>query len=364
MKQGGMFEQYEDHVRLAKSVLEPFQSPYQDLVHYASSVTPGLRLAMNVIKPAEPGPILIQLHGWHMSMAKPARREQPGERPYLVVQPDMRGRAFSDGQADCNGLELIDIYDAIQFVRKQYAKWISSPESVYLEGGSGGGGNVLAAVAKFPDLFAAATALYGVSDYALWYEQDRTGEFRDDMDAWIGCAPQDDPVRYAARSGLALASNLHTPLYMAHGSGDARIAVDMSRAYAAKLDKLGKGHLVHYEEWPNIGGIGHMTGATEQELQALQAQSETNRRLHNKQVKLAVSGELLVGGYLYTKDFHIHLDSVNKLARLKYDASERTIVISSNQPCAYRVRWSDGSEREGECVLEQPCNQTEEGNAS
>ncbi|NOU63899.1 prolyl oligopeptidase family serine peptidase [Paenibacillus sp. LMG 31461] len=346
-----MLEQYEDSERLNKTLLEPFRSPYQDFLYYASSVTPELRLAMNVIKPILPAPILIQLHGWHMSMPQPLRREQPGESPYLVVQVDMRGRAFSSGVADCNGLELIDIYDAVQFVRKEYGDWIVDPELVYLEGGSGGGGNVLAAVAKFPDLFAAATALYGVSDYARWYEQDLTGEFRDDMDVWIGCHPQDDPQRYAARSGLALAANLHTPLYLTHGDGDIRIPVIMSRLYVEQLNLLGKAHLIQYDELPSVGDRSHMGRATIQQLHDLQERSEANRQRHGLPIELAPSGVLQVGGYVYTKHFHVHLESVNRLATLHYDLDQQTISIYTEQRCSYRLQWSDGSTVEGECEV-------------
>lgn len=355
-----MLEQFEDSERLNKTLLEPFCSPYQDLRYHASSVTPGIRLAINVIKPKSPAPILVQLHGWHMSMPQPARREQPGESPYLVVQVDMRGRAFSSGMADCNGLELIDIYDAVQFVRQEYGDWIVDPERVYLEGGSGGGGNVLAAVAKFPDLFAAATALYGVSDYARWYEQDQTGEFRDEMDEWIGCHPQDDPLRYAARSGLALAANLHTPLYVTHGDGDIRIPVTMSRLYVEQITQLGKAHLVQYDELPGVGDRSHLGGATSQQLHDLQERSEANRRRHEKPIELARSGVLLVGGYVYTKHFQVHLESVQQLATLQYDVLQQTISISSEHPCSYFLQWSNGQIVEGECEIKSSMTSTEE----
>ncbi|NQX60131.1 alpha/beta hydrolase family protein [Paenibacillus qinlingensis] len=346
-----MFEQYEDSERLTKSFLEPFRSPYQDFRYYASSVTPELRLAINIIKPESPAPILVQLHGWHMSMPQPVQREQPGQSPYLIVQVDMRGRAFSSGMADCNGLELIDIYDAVEFVRQEYGDWTVNPERVYIEGGSGGGGNVLAAVAKFPDLFAAATALYGVSDYARWYEQDLIGEFRDEMDVWIGCPPQDDPLRYAARSGLALGANLHTPLYLTHGDGDIRIPVMMSRQYVEQLTQLGKAHLVQYDELPGVGDRSHTGGATLQHLHDLQERSEANRQRHDRPIELAPIGVLLVGGYLYTKHFHVHLESVNQLATLRYDLDQQTISIFSEQRCSYRLQWSDGQTVEGECEI-------------
>ncbi|MGG1515408.1 prolyl oligopeptidase family serine peptidase [Paenibacillus oryzisoli] len=347
-----MLELYEDNERLGRTQLTPFRSPYQDFCYYTSSVTPGLRLAMNVIKPAAPAPMLVLLHGWHMSMPKPVRREVPGELPYVVIQVDMRGRAFSDGAPDCNGLELIDIYDAVQFVRREYAEWIASPELVYLEGGSGGGGNVLGAVAKFPDLFAAATALYGVSDYARWYAEDMIGEFRDEMDVWIGCPPQDDPIRYAARSGLRLAANLHTPLYIAHGDGDQRIGVEMSRQYAERVGSLGKAHLLRYEELPGVGDRGHLANATQQQLQAVQDRSEANRKAHRSPIELAPQGVLLVGGYLYTKYFQVHLASVHQLAELHYDVRLRTFSLYASERYAYCFQWSDGHIVEGKCESE------------
>lgn len=115
--------------------------------------------------------------------------EPSGE--YLRLQIDMRGRAFSDGAADCNGLELYDIIDACEYAKKHYSKYIIDPEVVYFEAGSGGGGNCYAVISKFPDYFAAATAMCGISDYGMWYDNDRTGEFRDEMDIWIASKSRD-----------------------------------------------------------------------------------------------------------------------------------------------------------------------------
>ncbi|CAG7617180.1 alpha/beta hydrolase family protein [Paenibacillus allorhizosphaerae] len=347
-----MFNPYEDEVRLAKTSLRPFQSPFQDFRCYPSSVTPGIRLGLNIIKPERPGPMLVQLHGWHMSMPNPVRREHPGELPYLVVQVDMRGRAFSEGKPDCNGYELIDIYDAVRFVQKEYAQHLLSAEPpIYLEGGSGGGGNVLAAVAKFPDLFAAATAFYGVSDYAAWYAQDETGEFRDELDVWVGRSPDDEPERYEARSGLRLAANVQTPLYMAHGDGDIRVPVSHSRSYVREMERLGKRSLVRYDELPGVGGRGHLTGASEEQLRLLEAESERNRSAHTQPAKLAISGSLLVGGYVYTQHFRIQLDAVDALAEAHYDLTSCQIAMFALLPYPYRITWADGSEDRGICKV-------------
>jgi pimeloyl-ACP methyl ester carboxylesterase len=347
-----MYEQYEDGERLGKSSHRtPMYSPFQDFRLYESSITPGVLLGLNIIKPERPGYMLVQLHGWHMSMPTPQVRDTPSESSYVIVQVDMRGRAFSDGLADCNGYELIDIYDAVQFVRKEYADCLLAPDPVYLEGGSGGGGNVLATVAKFPDLFAAATALYGISDYALWYKQDEIGEFRDDMDIWIGCTPERDEERYEARSGFWLAANVRTPLYIAHGDGDIRVPVEHSRIYVKEMERLGKQSLIHYDELLGVGAGGHLTHITEAQSQQIVEGSERNRKNHPTAPTFPSSGKLIAGGYVYTSAFQVHLESVDALASLTYDLLSRRISLEATCPYRYQIKWADGEMEEGQCTI-------------
>ncbi|MBD2843800.1 prolyl oligopeptidase family serine peptidase [Paenibacillus sp. IB182496] len=347
-----MFEQYEDNIRLkARTEMAEFVSPYQDFRKHASSVTPGIRLGVNVIKPQRPGPVLMQLHGWHMSMPAPARRDSPlPGNGYLMVQVDMRGRAFSDGRPDCNGLELMDLYDAVQFVRAEYAQWISAPELVYLEGGSGGGGNVMAAVGKFPDLFAAATAYYGMSDYAAWYEQDQTGEFRDELDVWVGGPPAEDTERYRARSGCALAPNLLTPLYMAHGEHDIRVPVSHSRAYMETLRACGKQRLAKLDVLHGVGGKGHQDGMSEQQRTMMLQASEDNRRRHAAPPVLPSSGRLAVGGYVVTQPLRVRLEHMGQFAWLDYDLAQSRFRMTARGPYRYTITLADGATVAGTCT--------------
>ncbi len=348
-----MFESFEDRIRLqGGAALSEFASPYQDFRKYRSSVSPGVELGVNVIKPSRPGPVLATLHGWHMSMPMPERRERPLEgNRYLLLQVDMRGRAFSTGRPDCNGFELMDVYDAVAFARREYAAYIADPEIVYLEGGSGGGGNVLAAAAKLPDLFAAATSFYGVSDYASWYEQDTIGEFRDEMDVWIGCAPADDPERYRARSGLSLAANVYTPLYLAHGDADVRVPVSHSRAYVEAMRRVGKGGLVRYEELPGIGGRGHLDNASEALRRRLAANSERHRADHARPIALPPRGRLTVGGFVATKRFRVALENVDQVAELSYDLERGLYRLTASKPYRYTLVTANGERREGVCAV-------------
>jgi pimeloyl-ACP methyl ester carboxylesterase len=357
-----MFEQYEDQIRLGTNKLkQEFQSPYQDFRYYESSITPGLRLAANIIKPERPSYMLVQLHGWHMSIPEPQKRETPlAGNAYVVVQVDMRGRAFSEGSPDCNGLELIDIYDAILFVREQYSSLLLDHDIVYLEGGSGGGGNVLAAINKFPDLFAAATAMYGIADYAEWYACDRIGEFRDDMDVWIGVPPWESIEPYQARSGAFLAPNQLTPLLLAHGTFDARVPVCHSRLYLNAADQACKTSLLHYVEWPGVGGEGHTERLSNDMLQHFNEVKKNHKRTNNVSIEIPRRGTFLIGGYLYTKHFVVSLDSIDHTARVEYDLDESLFSVVAKEPYRYQIKMKSGRIIEGTATYEACANNRSE----
>jgi hypothetical protein len=312
-------------------------SPGRDLVYYESSRTPGLRLAMLVTKPEKPSPLLATTHGWHMDIGGFSYLSKP-TGSYLRVAVDMRGRKYSQGKADCNGLELYDVYDAIQYAKVFYREFILNPEVIYFDAGSGGGGNGYALAGKFPDLFAAITALCGISDYAFWYRNDKIGEFRDELDVWIGGSPETNAMAYRSRSGLTLVENLLTPLFTAHGDTDPRVTVDHARRYAARARELGKESLVTYLELPGVGDADHFGKATKEQRESIGRLSEENRQKHAKPIAIPRKGRMIVGGYLVTKQFSVFLDSIDKVATLDYDLDADTFKIHCDVPCQYEVK--------------------------
>ncbi|MBD2863239.1 alpha/beta hydrolase family protein [Paenibacillus oceani] len=334
------YEQYEDSVRLEKrkQAKQNQTSPYCDFIYYESSRTPGVMLAARIVKPEKPSYILAGTHGWHMSIPafKPMEEPQQGNH-YLRVDVDMRGRAHSEGAPDCNGWELYDVIDAIQYAREHYAEYILDPDIVYFESGSGGGGNAMAIACKFPDYFAAVTALCGISDYALWYDNDEIGEFRDEMDVWIGCAPKDNPMAFRSRSGLDLIGNLTSPVYLAHGETDIRVPADHSRLYAAKAAEIGKDDLITYYELPGVGTRDHWGNATGEMLDKVRSESELNRARHRRPVELPERGRLTVGGYLFTRRFSVVLDSLDKVAVLEYDLAAGKFELTCETGCTYTI---------------------------
>ena len=328
---------YEDNTRLhSAGDGENRYSPGCDLVYYRSSVTPDIRLAMRVQKPACPSPMLVRGHGWHMSM--PAYEPIPeAAGDYLTVDVDMRGRAWSGGKPDCNDLELYDVIDAAETAAALYGAYLSKAGTVFFEGGSGGGGNALALAGKFPDYFSHITALYGISDYALWYRNDAEGEFRDEMDVWIGVAPSENPSAYAARSGITTVHNLLAPLFIAHGETDERVPVIHSRAYTEQCAAAGKGGLVVYRELPGVGNRSHTGNATEAQLRELRRDIESERQKAACPPVLPQCGTLLAAGYVRTRYFDVRLRRRDNVVLVHYDLERRFVEIPSLLPEEYTV---------------------------
>lgn len=310
---------YEDRIRKEKVLDEKknIYSKYCDFVYYPSSRNPELMLAMKVSKPAKPSYILAGTHGWHMSVGDFIPLEDEPESEYLKLRIDMRGRAYSDGAPDCNGWELYDVIDAVEYAKKHYSQYIIDPEIVYYEAGSGGGANGLALAGKFPDYFTQITARSGTSDYFLWYENDSVGEFRDEMDIWIGDIRNREA--YDARSGITLVKNLCTPLTIVHSELDERVPVYHARNYVKAAKNCGKGHLVSYMEMKGVGGQAHFEHITPEQKAEMEAFCRDNRNKHKIPPQIPRQGTMVVGGYLFTKAFSVVLQDIGKVAEITYD---------------------------------------------
>lgn len=254
----------------------------------------------------------------------------------------MRGRAFSEGNPDCNGWELLDVIDAVNYVRKHYEECIIDPDVVYFEGGSGGGGNAYAIVGKFPDFFAAATAMCGIADYAVWYENDAIGEFRDELDVWIGFPPQIDPEAYMSRSGITLADNLLTPLFIAHGDTDIRVPVEHARMYMDRIHKLEFNDRVSYLELEGVGTREHWGNASEEQMRQMMELSERNRIHNAAPIQIPDQGSFIVAGYLITKKFAVVLNTLDQVAIVHYDLNKNEFTVTGDRINCYSIhRWCD-----------------------
>ena len=283
------------------------------------------------------------MHGWH-GKAKDAHAhliEWQNPEDWFIIEPEMRGRGNSTGKPDASGWELQDVVDAVEFARKHYVDAIASPECVRIRGGSGGGGNTLALLGKFPDYFCAAVFEVGMSDYGLWFEQDAAGEFRDEMQdrGWIGGTPFTNPEAYASRGGLTTVANLLTPLVLVHGTGDIACPVAQTRNYVAFARAGGKAGLIEYLELAGVGGRGHFDNITEQQTARRRALVDRHLGLARRPVEIPRQGRFVVTGYLKTCRFEVLLDSVDRIAEMTYDLDRSVFELSSSTARSATLRW-------------------------
>lgn len=302
-----------------------FKSERTDFIRIKSTVSEGVEFAVAIYKPEKPSPIVLLSHGWHQSVMPPDDKTESPYPGFLAVQVDMRGRKYSTGKPDCNGLELYDFYDTWQYVTKHYGQYISDPSQVYYVGGSGGGGNGFAIIGKFPDMFCSALIQCGISDYAEWFRQDQVGEFRDDMIPWIGGTPEQKGEAYKSRSGITTVKNVLTPSYIVHGETDVRVPVSHSRNFVERATKFHKP--VKYLELKNVGTRNHWGNITPDQEKQKEALSALALEKH-PEPQLPTKGELIVAGYVVTKHFSVFMDSIDQVGKIKYNLKKQKITFS------------------------------------
>ena len=316
---------------------------------YPSSQDPSLRLFAAFGVPRETRRILVQMHGWHgqIKKAHDDNVDMDGDPDWFVIRPEMRGRGDATGKPDCNGWELQDVVDAVEFAKASFGDKVLDPDLITLKGGSGGGGNVFALVGKFPDYFCRAQADCGISDYALWFRNDEVGEFRDELEGegWVGGTPDSNPEPYASRGGLTTVANLLTPMIVFHGETDIRVPSEHARRYAEEARRLGKGALVTYHELKAVGTRGHWGNITPEQTAF---RNETGRAFlmtEPSPIHIPRQGHFVVAGYVKTRDFEVVLDSIDHVGSVEYDLDIGRFHVTgaTARQAVLRVRRPDGT---------------------
>lgn len=207
-----------------------------------------------------PAPVVVYVHGRTSYMYEPA---EPGNqfaaeaeaRGWLLVSPEMHGRWPGTGAvptpdppgkyAYASMESQYDVIGALQYVLGHYNV---QRERLYLIGPSMGGQIGAIAVAKYPDVFAAATIFKAPSDMAQWHGQS-TSFHQDWMEreCYTGSSsnptpqpPSQNPVCYARRSGQMFASNyVHVPVTLSHSLVDALVPVTHSFQLRDRINSFG-----------------------------------------------------------------------------------------------------------------------------
>lgn len=194
-------------------------------------------------------PAIIGIHGGPNSHASRGLR--------LSIQYwTTRGFAFLDldyGGSTCYGRDfrarldgqwgVRDVADATAAAHYLAAEGLAHSDRIAINGGSSGGFTVLMALAT-SRLFAAGASYYGVSDLAAL--QRTTHKFEAGyVFGLVGARPgpggltdASDPV-FAARSPLAHAGNINSPVILFQGLDDRVVPPEQSRLIAEELQKRG-----------------------------------------------------------------------------------------------------------------------------
>jgi len=279
---------------------------------------------------ARPGaPIAVVMPGFSATTGNldnvRAQAQRLRDAGFFALSVAMRGRDGSAGVRDSGGLEIHDIYDAVEAVKDEYAYFVD-PTNVHITGYSGGGGNVMSALVRFPDYFRLGSSYFGMSDYGYdpddgWYNLG-AGSRTAILDQDIGNPNEGDPAvldRYLARaSNLAAANASHVEIHL-FVNDDETICPPINHARFAQIgggnvvSHLGNPAAPDYEDF-NGNGVedpgerqlwphGFPTAAQ----QAAAEQWYRDRLLAGAipQPQLDASGTLRVAGFLRTRFFEV-----------------------------------------------------------
>lgn len=337
-----------------------------ELFDYRSSISVDsggaldLKAQLDFDQTATGQPIAVVMHSYsnpngHFSTFR--RNAQWLQRKgFFAIMVAMRGREGSDGTRDSGGLEIYDIYDAVEAVKAdpRYSGLID-PSNVHITGYSGGGGNVMSALTKFPDYFRLGSSFFGMSDYGFdpvdgWYVKGAGGR-TSQLDLDIGNPTTGDPDvldRYHARaSNLASRNNPYSEIHLFVNETETisppvnsisyRDNARAAESFAGEFDNItlhlgrpglyedfdGDGVDERGEEqnWPHSAGIAQQEAGEGWYTDRLLAGDIPEPQLND-------TDDLFVAGWVRTKAFELFLgDGQNAAADLAYQLSDTELVF-------------------------------------
>jgi len=339
---------------------------------YPSSITrdgkQGIKLyaELNYDSSRTGAPIAVVMHGYNGNATEVrANAQRLRDQGFFAISVAMRGRNGSGGTRDIGGLEIYDIYDAVENVKADYAGLVD-PTNVYITGYSGGGGNVMSALTKFPDYFRAGSAFFGTSDYGYDVTNGFWGTSPGDqpqLTAEIGDRIGGNPAvvdRYMARaSNLASKNNPYSEIHLFVNDDEDRCAPVHNTSYRAnalaaasfegEFDNIhvhigsttnpqyndfnsnGKNEANEKQSWPH----GYPTSEQQHAAEAWFLKRLLRGAIARPQLNAA--DELFVAGYVKTRPFTFWLgDGQNAAGALSYRLAPhcktfRLDVLSNNK---------------------------------
>ncbi len=152
----------------------------------------------------------------------------------------------SEGKRDSGLKEVNDIHDAVLAVVKRYKN--VDKENINIIGYSGGGGNVLSAVTRFPKFFRNGVSFFGISNYGYWYEHCFDRGIRQQLEKDVGCPPSLFPKEYELRNSLLCVSkDINTNIFLFFDEEEKRCPKEMNFMFKKAVDSLGLNNVKIFE---------------------------------------------------------------------------------------------------------------------
>jgi len=167
-------------------------------------------------------PLVVGLHGWGGERWRALEYWglAANQQGWLFAAPEMHGREPHDppgGRALASLASQYDVMDTVAYVNANYDV---DSDRIYLVGKSMGGMIAATTAARYPDRFAAAVDVAGITDLTAWHVEVPLW-LEQSIAAECGGTPEEVPFEYERRSSLEMAGNLlPLPLALVHGEAD------------------------------------------------------------------------------------------------------------------------------------------------
>jgi len=198
------------------------------------------------LPPSEPGagvPVVVDIHGGPESQRRPSFSgliQYFLAGGYAVFEPNVRGSS-GYGKAYTHLDDVEKRMDAIRDVGAAL-DWLEDhpavdPDRIVAKGGSYGGFMVLAALAEFPDRWAAGVDSVGIANFVTFLEN--TGAWRRELrEAEYGSLAEDRELLESI-SPINNADRIEAPLFVLHGANDPRVPVGEAEQIAREVRERG-----------------------------------------------------------------------------------------------------------------------------
>ncbi len=303
---------------------EYFVTTYRSFVD--GSVQPFSVLLPTAFKPDETHPLILLLHGAHVTdWGQNIVAYDPKEWAIQVAVHDRGNNRYRD-------IGEVDIDEVLTEVKRRFR---IDDERIYLSGHSMGGYGTWFQATHRPDFWASVSPQAGYSDYFL-YNPAMSG------------APTSTQQQFQKRlletwSPLLVAENLlHVPAYVVHGAKDDNVGVEHSRKMAARLKELGYDFV--YDENPEGGHWWGPRGKHYGTEVVDKPPIWTFFQKHNRRVVAPRRVIFKTDSLRYREAYWVAIDElneVNRFARIEAEIkSPNTIEIKQNNIMQFTL-WLD-----------------------